>query len=312
MRRDVLATFALILAVGVLLAPAIMGDSQAAKGDETTPDPPETTVFTIYGFISNISDEDRNVPLEGATVSLLDGTSAVIETLTTGADGRFEFTYDTTENDATYLQFEMQGYTTRSLPDTMVPVSETESNKVTFSLDEVTPDEDGKYRLSGDGYSVKAIGMAITNGTLFGIVKGTNGDKTFSIEGAIVRAVSSNGMQYTATTDPNGYFEMTVPYGSYQVSSACNGFKTTEAATVSTSDSASIDIVMVENEFGIGFLGGLDVPHALMLIGLVFISLMILLMIVLIRKSREKDSEIVVINDLLELEESDEDEFTRP
>lgn len=196
MRRDVLVVLAVVVTASILFAPCALDDVSSAKEE---PDPLPVTTFTVYGYISNISDHDKNVPLGDVSVSLLNKDESLIEETVTSEDGRFEFTYDLNDCDPGYIFFDLPGYTPRALPDSMEFTDD--ANTVSFDISEITPDEDGKYPLSGDCYSGKAVGMAITNGKLFGTVYGINGNNTFEVEGSTVTAISANGVRYTASTN---------------------------------------------------------------------------------------------------------------
>lgn len=307
MRRDVLVVLAVVVTASILFAPCALDDVSSAKEE---PDPLPVTTFTVYGYISNISDHDKNVPLGDVSVSLLNKDESLIEETVTSEDGRFEFTYDLNDCDPGYIFFDLPGYTPRALPDSMEFTDD--ANTVSFDISEITPDEDGKYPLSGDCYSGKAVGMAITNGKLFGTVYGINGNNTFEVEGSTVTAISANGVRYTASTNSSGYFEMTVPYGTYDISATCSGFQSSETIHVSTSEASAITITMQENEFGIEFLGGIDAPHALLAISVALIAIALVISLAIVHRSRTEGSEIVVINDLEPLDDDEDDSIEHP
>ena len=309
MRRDVILVIAAILAIALLVQPvSAAGPDIGADegGEEPEPEPP--TEYTIYGYVSNISGQEENVPLTDVMVELLDADMVALSSTHTDGFGKFEFTY-TADSGAAYLRFELTGYMVRTLPGTMDIVEDSsDRNIVSFDISRVHPDEDGKYALTGDGSSANAVGMALTEGTVYGTVRSSETGE--GIEGATVIAQTPEGRQYTATTDAEGYFEMKLPYGSYTLTASCNGFSSSEEVAASTSDGTPARLEISPNDFGIDFLGGLDMPHAMLALGMVLIGAVLLAVLLLIRKSRMPDSGIVVVDDISQYEE--EDEIERP
>lgn len=313
MRRDILLLFAAAVAIALVVAPAL--DPALARASTNDPDPdPVPAEYTIYGFISNISDQEKNVPLQGVSVSLLDsGKSPVIDpstgaamTCVTDENGMFRFTYPSSSG-ATCLHFDYPGYTVRAAGD--LRQTSDDNNTLSFSLTNLVPDAEGdhagEYRLTGDGDSTSAVGMAITKGALFGTVRIEGSGE--AVVGATVYATSSNGRVFSTTTREDGSFDMTVPYGSYSVTVSCSGFQSSDPIEVSTGDQSSLDVELVENEFGIDIFGGIDMPHAMMIFGLILIGLVLLFSLGIIHKSREGESSIVIVDDL----DLDEDEEVR-
>ncbi len=300
--RRILALAVIVSAIA-MVAPFLSGD---VSGDDPQPDPePVVTEVTAYGYVLNISNA-ANLPLAGVSVKLLSTSYEEIGTTVTDENGRFEFTF---EKDAgKYLTFTLQGYTVRSLPEHLTP---TDEEFVAFELTDDLLDEEGKYAFSTRYDTTHGVGMSITSSLLFGTVMGTNGGEPFSVEGAKVIAVSSTGQTYSAWTSSEGYFEIDVLYGSYSVYAQCNGFKTSETVTAST-DGSSITVTLVENDFGIGILGGLDAPHALMVVGLVIIGVILLFSMLAIHRSKRPESEIVIINDVETLEGEEEEKIIHP
>lgn len=299
--RRILALAVIVSAVA-MVAPFLSGD---VSGDDPQPDPEPATDVTAYGYVLNISNA-ANIPLAGVSVKLLSTSYEEIGTTVTDENGRFEFTF---EKDAgKYLTFTLQGYTVRSLPEHL---DLSDDDLVSFDLADDLLDDDGKYAFSRSGDTTHVVGMSITSSLLFGTVLGTNGGNPFSVEGARVVAVSSTGQTYSAWTNPEGYFEVDVLYGSYSVYVQCNGFKTSETVTAST-DGTSIVVTLVENDFGIGILGGLDAPHALMVIGLIVIGVILLFSMLAIHRSRRPESGIVIVNDVEALEGEEEEKIIHP
>lgn len=304
MRRVPTAILAAAILAAVLLIPAVPAsavDGGEDDGGDVTVDPDPARI-TVYGYVSNISDEEGNVPLAGVEVTLANSSGSTVATDTTDSSGMFELTY--AEGEGVYLYFEYPGYTVRTLPNAIMTTGS--DGVYTFSLDGMTPDEDGRYRLSGDGASATAVGMAITNGTVEGVVLSGDSSEPYRISGATITLVSATGERYTVTTDEDGRFSINVPYGTYTLTASCNGFQDSESQEAHTYDESPTVIVLRENEFGIDFLGGLDMPHALMALGLVLIAAVILISLYLFRRSHQGDTNIIVVNDLEMLEEEDE------
>ncbi len=309
MRRDVILVIAAILAIALLVQPVSAAGSDIGAdegGEDPGPEPP--TEYTIYGYVSNISGQEKNVPLADVLVELLDADMGVLASTHTDDSGRFEFTY-AADSGAAYIHFELTGYMVRTLPGTMATVEgSSDKNIVSFDISGVNPDEEGKYALTGDGSSANPVAMALTEGTVYGTVRSSETGR--GIEGATVIAHTPEGRQYTATTDAEGYFEIKLPYGSYVLTASCNGFSSSEEITASTSDGTPVRLEISPNDFGIDFLGGLDMPHAMLALGMVLTGAVLLAVLLLIRKSRMPDSGIVVVDDISQYEE--EDEIERP
>ena len=309
MRRDVILVIAAILAIALLVQPVSAAGSDIGAdegGEDPGPEPP--TEYTIYGYVSNISGQERNVPLADVLVELLDADMGVLASTHTDDSGRFEFTY-AADSGAAYIHFELTGYMIRTLPETMATVEgSSDKNIVSFDISGVNPDEEGKYALTGDGSSANPVAMALTEGTVYGTVRSSETGR--GIEGATVIAQTPEGRQYTATTDADGYFEMMLPYGSYVLTASCNGFSSSEEIAASTSNGTPVRLEISPNDFGIDFLGGLDMPHAMLALGMVLTGAVLLAVLLLIRKSRMPDSGIVVVDDISQYEE--EDEIERP
>ena len=278
------------------------GDStdDDTTGDETSDGEEESDEpysITIYGYVSNISDEGGNSPLSGVKVGLLDSMGNSLSTCTTGSDGRFEFTYSSADG-ATYLSFTYAGYTVRTIPNGGMTLYD--DSVVKFDLSYLTADEDGAYALSGDGSSASAFGMAATTGVLYGYVTG-GGDY---LEGATITAESESGRIYTAVTDSTGYFEVTVEYGDYTISVSCGGFQ--YLSGVSASTGSQVTITLTANDTSLFF--GIDTPHTMMILGIAVIVVMLVLLLTLLRRSKEPDSEITVVDDLAGMEKEGGDQ----
>lgn len=296
--RSPLIIAALILCLtAVSCATAVEGD-----GDDET-----TDTVTVYGYVLNVSDSKGNTPLSNVTVSVFNpvgnslGQESVLGSVRTGTDGYFELSY--VNSLGAYIKFEREGYSIRVLPGDWMTMQD--GGMVQLSLDKASAyiDENGKYNLSdGDGSVNRIIGMGATNGTLYGYVNGINDGETFAVEGADVSAVSSNGRTFTTTTGANGYFEIIVPYGTYTLKASCNGFTSSSPWQATTDNDFSIELQMTQNKSGIDMLGGLDAPHAVMVVSIITIGVILMLSTFAIHRSRLPQSDIKVINDMEEID----------
>lgn len=284
MRRDTLAVLTVVLTVGILAAPACLGGASAEEGD----------TVTVYGYVADISNEG-NVPLEGVEIDLRDILGTVIGSAVTDSDGMFEFEY--AAGTVVLLNFSYNAYTVRSVNDRCMEI--VGDTLVKLDISGLEPEADGRYAVSGSS----AIGMRDTTGEIYGYVQGTYNGSVLSLEEATVTFVSSSGRVYTTKTDSNGYFMCELPYGTYSVYATCNGFQPSEAVSVGTSSEA-VTITLEQNQAGFV---GLDTPHALMLVGLVLVGLVLLTVFLIMRKSKEPESELALVDDLV-----DEDETERP
>lgn len=292
---------ALLLLAAVPIMPSAVGEDDDGEG-ETGP-----TSITVYGYVSNISDEEGNVPLPGVEVTLYSSDLSEIGTVLTDSDGMFEFTY-TEDQSAAYLYFSYQGYTVRTLPNAITATNIDEL--YAFSIASITPDEDGRYRLTEDGTSEHPVGMAITYGVILGTVTNDDVDDPYAVAGATVTLTSTTGETFRTETDSEGRYSISVPYGTYTIVVSCSGFQDSDAIQANTYDEVPSDIRLRANEFGIGFLGGLDMPHAMMVLGLIMIGVMLLAVMTAYRKSGSGGTDVTIVNDLEDLD--DEDRVERP
>lgn len=263
--------------------------------------PPVSGNITFYGYVSNLSDQEGNTPLEGAGVTLYTDDEK-LASATTDAEGRFSFTVDYDPYVDHYLKFEFSGYTVRALPDpgmTMV-----ENDYVRFEVGPDMRDDAGEYALTGPANGLQAIGMALTNGVIFGNVHDTDGKP---VSGASVTLVSASGQSYPGTTDANGYFSVECPYGEYTLSVTCNGFRASGNQTVSTGHGQAYPVVLERYESQLLF--GLDSAHTTLVIGLTLVLVVVLSLALLLKRGRDPESGIVIENDL---DRSDGDDVRRP
>ncbi len=307
----------ILLITAVLLLCPLTALSQSADVSGSEPNVasgaplsnPVATV-TIYGYVSNVSDRVGNIPFSGVSVTILDGITREpldIENpvCMTDSEGKFEFTY--TSGVDILLVFEYQGYNIRSLPESL-SIVEGSITSVDLSLAQI--DSSGKYRLTDKGDLTHSIGMGITTGVLRGTAYGLMDDEQVAISGATVVAVSEHtGRAYQTTTDSMGYFELDVPYDTYIVTASCRGFTDSEPLRMDTSDSTLASVVLKQNEFGIGFMGGLDLTHGFMVVALGLIAALILVIGLLIVRSKSTDATISVV-EMTDPDDSD-DGFNR-
>lgn len=270
---------------------------------------------TVYGYVANLSDQERNGPLPDVNVTLYlaTGTSLTsIGSTVTDSEGRFEFTF-AYDSEADYcLFFDYSGYTVRSLPDIRLTLDE--EGYVHFTLDDSmrpdAADEPYVYALTGDAYGSHAIGMVVTTGIIYGTVTGDDSGKTFPLGGATVTVVSSEGMSYSTVTNGSGYFSIECPYGIYTLTAWCNGFSGSEAVMAESGAMTSYTVVLKQNS-PTQFLG-MDIAHATLVMGLLILALFILATMALHHRISKKDAEPILLNDLADLEKTDEDEVRHP
>lgn len=302
-------TLTLAIAVAVLLCPMLLGGSYAEDASTGTGDTGETdTGTTFYGYVANLSDQERNTPLEGVSVTLYDSDRNPLSTCTTDADGRFQFTFEYVQGNVHYLSFDYAGYMVRSLPDlSMEMVSDGESGQtyISFQLRPDMVDDQGDYRLTGTADGPHAIVMVITTGIVYGNVLDSQSGSPVS--GATVTLVSQSGQTYTAVTGDNGYFSIECPYGTYTMTVSCNGYETSSQIEAST-DNGSAYTVSLDQHTSELFLG-LDSAHAMLVIGLVVLAVFLVVIALLVRHSFKPESEIYVENDLTP---PSDDEVRRP
>ena len=286
-----LAILAAVAAASIFLAPADAADAQGTVEGR----------ITLGGLVTG-PDGDAAAPLEDVAVTLLAGGSEVSSDVT-GPDGRFSFTYDHDPSADHYLRFEYNGYMVRSLPD--LSMTMVENDYVQFEVrKDMQEDDTGWYALTGPADGPQAIGMAITNGVIFGYVRDTGGEP---VSGASVTLVSASGQSYSGATDANGYFSVECPYGEYTLTVTCNGFRASEAQTVGTGHGQAYPVVLEKYESQLLF--GLDSAHTMLVLGLVLVLAVVLALALLVRRGRDPESGIVIENDL---DRSDEDDLRRP
>lgn len=298
-----------VLAVAVLV-PCFLGGTAAEDASESASGTEDLGV-TMYGYVTNLSDQEENSPLAGVNVTLHvspGGLTPDIET-TTDSEGRFEFEFDYDPENSYYLQFNYPGYTVRSLPDTNLEL--TDDGSVRFTLqDYMRPDPEGNpdvYALTGDAYGPHAISMVVTTGMIYGTVYGDNGEKEFPLPGATVTVVSSEGMSFSATTDESGYYSIECPSGTYTLTAWCNGFSGSDEIQA---ESGVYTVILQQNSPS-KFLG-LDIAHATLVLGILVLALFILATVALHHRVSKMDSEPILLNDLAELERSEDDEIKHP
>ena len=308
MSGHVKAILLIVSALAVLVAPltAIGLDAAPSQGS----DEPAAGEITVYGYVTNLSDQEENTPLQDVTVTLYSGAgNRIVEVgdpCSTDETGRFSFTFDYTPGVPYYLTFEYPGYAVRSLPTQMNLESD---GYISFQLRTDMADSNGDYALTDTADSMHAIVMAITTGYVYGTVQGVLDEEEFALGGATVTIVSENGQSYSAQTNGSGYFSIECPYGTYVMTVECGGFQTSEKMDVESGLNAPYRVTLQQNTSDV-FLG-MDSAHSLMLVAITILILLLLIVFGIRARSMRTGSESVLVNDLEELGK-DEEELRRP
>ncbi len=298
--RSVAPTVILAVLLSVIL---IATDTYGAT--QTPPEPEEPTEYevSVYGYVANISDQEKNTPLMGVRVTLLgeDKNESLGFTLT-DSDGMFRFDFTYNEDGKYYLRFDYSGYAVRMLPKLDMELDQ--DGDVRFHLSNDLKDSEGRYALTGSADSLHAIAMAITTGEIFGVVSGeTVNNNIVYLEGATVRIVSESGQVYTVKTDSSGFFRFVCPYGTYVMTVSCNGFIGSSEMEVTTDHEIAYPVVL--NQYTSEFLG-MDIAHGLMVFGFLILAGILLAGILIARRSKMPDSGITVENDLTSNDEEED------
>jgi uncharacterized membrane protein len=157
---------------------------------------------TIKGIVT---DQDNN-PVDGATVTLLDGNDNVVKTTNTNSTGGYEFT--NVGADDYRVRASREGY---------------------------APDEKSVTLAVG---GTKTVDLQIKLGKISGKITDEKTDKP--IEGAKVRIFDENGDWVdTITTDENGRFSIHLPLGTYRIEIEADGYKKTTNEDVELTESDS-------------------------------------------------------------------------
>ena len=298
----------IVSALAVLVAPltAVGLDAAPSQGSGE----PAAGEITVYGYVTNLSDQEENTPLQDVTVTLYSGAgNRIVEVgdpCSTDETGRFSFTFDYTPGVPYYLTFEYPGYAVRSLPTQMNLESD---GYISFQLHTDMADSNGDYALTDTADSMHAIVMAITTGYVYGTVQGVLDEEEFALGGATVTIVSENGQSYSAQTNDSGYFSIECPYGTYVMTVECGGFQTSEKMDVESGLNAPYRVTLQQNTSDV-FLG-MDSAHSLMLVAITILILLLLIVFGIRARSMRTGSESVLVNDLEELGK-DEEELRRP
>ncbi len=287
----------------ILLASAVVATVAVSEGASSND--PTTSEVMVYGYVTNLSDQEANTPLEGVQVELYTGPEPTINgallTSTTDENGRFEFTFQYTQGSAVYLMLTYSGYAVRSLPDLSMEM--VGDGYIRVVLEDDMLDDDGNYALTGSADGYHAIVMAITNGIIYGTVYGVddNGNRR-PLNGAEVILVSENSVNYKVHTDQSGYFYAEVPYGDYTMTVSCQGYTTMDPVTVSTGSDSPI--VVEINEVSSAVFLGLDSAHTLMVIGIVLMALILAIVFTIMHWSNRTGTDITIVTE----EDDDGDE----
>lgn len=303
----------IILLVIMMVATVPLTAECADAASNKDPVVPASEEINVYGYVTNLSDQEENTPLENVTVTLYSADKAIVQTVTgenpttTDAEGRFDFDFVYESGATYYLTFDYPGYTVRSLPDLDMTY---EDGYVSFQLRPNMVDAEGNYALAGSADGYHAFVMVITTGSVYGTVQGISEDSPFGLSGATVTIVSTDGMSYTTTTGTNGFFSIECPFGQYTMTVSCRGFQSSESVTVESGSGSAYSVTLVQNTSE--FVFGLDVAHSMMLIGLVLLALIVGIVAALHAKYRNSDSEPILMNDLGDFTQQDEDDIRHP
>ena len=296
-----------LIAVAAIVALALSADQVVA--DNTDPIVEERT---FYGYVTNLSDQEENTPLEDVTVTLFEDDGTGKKTVSTGTNpcrtdssGMFEFTFTYDSTHEYYLTFNYPGYTVRALPDSMNMDSD---GYVHFELTADMLGEDGRYGLTETADSLHAIVMVITTGSVYGVVRGDNDGNVFELGRATVTIVSENGQSFSTQTDSSGYFIIECPYGTYDLFVRCNGFQDSEPISVESGQNTAYTIVLTQNTSNI--FGSVDSAHATMIVALLIFALLILTVIGVQMRVRRGGKDEVFVNDLEDL--TDDEDVRHP
>lgn len=306
MRCDV-RLLILLAALLMLGAAAVAPAADGADASEESEDDNAAEDGTAYGYTSDISNESGNTALAGVDVVLYTADRTAVSSMSTGADGRFEF--QCTVGTGYLLTFTLEGYSVRSTGSHLAMDSD---GYCAFTLEEAMKDDEGNYALTGTAESTSSVGMGLTTGTIWGTVTSTDdNDRPFNVRGAKATATSADGRTYSSTTDGDGYFEMTVASGRYTVKVTCSGFDDSGTVTVDTASSTSgLAIELTEKRMSLGIFGNLDAPHSLLVIGMIILAAVMLLSFVAYKRSQRPDSDISIVEDLND--EEDGEDVRRP
>lgn len=293
-----------LMVIMALSIPILSEHSEAADSD------PVVEERTVYGYVTNLSDQEENTPLESVVVTLYSGSGSdrvMIDSCSTDGTGRFEFTFQYSSDQSYFLKFDYPGYTVRALPDSMNMDGE---NMVSFEMSSDMIDAEGKYALTETADSLHAIVMVITTGSVYGVVFGDHDGTTFELSGATVTIMSENGQSYSAQTNDSGYFIIECPYGSYILTVRCNGFQTSESIQVESGQNTPYTVVLVQNTSVV--FANIDAAHATMIIAAAIFAAMLLVAVMIHLRTRKGDRDPIFINDLESLTEQEEDDVKRP
>jgi len=217
--------------------------------------------YYVQGYVADIA----RMPMEGVTVSVLDGTGPVFQSET---DASGYFIVGVASNASLMISFTVFGYTTVTCPYT---TSQPGSDYLSLNLSKVP------YAASTHTYSIadsiadmQCAIMAASDGIVRGQVTFNSNpikDATVTLTPS-VDAPFSGGGNYTAQTDSRGHYEITCPTGTYNLTVSRQGFNQSDVIPVKVTGSPSTaNVTMVKSELRKHL--GLDNAHILMLVGVV-------------------------------------------
>jgi len=222
--------------------------------------------YSIRGYVADVYWN----PMEGVTVSIMDSQGNVYSS-DTDADGFFSVSVSS--NFGLSISFSTFGYTIVTCPNTLPPTSE-DSNYRPIDLSKAAyTASTGTYALTGPISSEQGAIMNVSLGTVNGhITSNSNSVKNCNVTlapatNAATAVLGNNAL--TATTNDQGYYEITGPVGNYTLVVSGQGFKTSDPVPVTiSSEPSTVDAAVEEKNMSEKYFG-MDTAHLLMLIGVI-------------------------------------------
>jgi len=245
----------LVLATISLLVLVIPFASSNADDTSVAPN------YFIQGYVADIG----KMPMAGVTVSITDSTGLAFQNET---DENGFFSVGVASNTGLQISFTTFGYTAITCPNTS---SLQGSDYLALNLAKASYNTSTHtYTITGSIADMQCAIMVASNG----VIKGQVSFGTTSIKDAnvtlkpAVDTPASGGGGYTAQTDSNGYYEITCPTGTYNLTVSRQGFNQSDTIPVKVTGSPStVNVLMVKSELKKHL--GLDNAHVLMLVGVV-------------------------------------------
>ena len=223
------------------------------------------TNYSIQGYVSDINW----VPMEDVAVSIMDGQGKVYNDHT---DATGFFSVSVPSNTGLSISFSAFGYVVVTYPNILPPISDTSNyrpldlSKATYSVSTST------YTITGSIASAQCAIMKISLGTVKGHVTSNSNPirgSTVTLTPADATASVPENNTLTATTNAQGYYELTCPVGNYALIVSGQGFKQSDPVPVTISSGPlTIDVTLEEKNVLKKYFG-MDTAHLLMLIGVI-------------------------------------------